>query len=499
MKVIMIALSMVFPMFFNSAIADEYNYSFLFLGDIHYTLPAFSSAEIIKDIVADIKKKDYKIDFVCHTGDLINNQIGNKSLSISDGAKEWEFALADIKKNFSMPFFMSLGNHDWYGNHTWFGGKENIEKYFLPFIAKELGKSTNGKPFYSFRWGDSYFLFTNHVGFDYGLDKEQRSWLEKSLSYAEANPAIKHVFIFGHPNLWNVEYFRFNENYELLDIIKKFSKVDAYFCGHTHHNNASVWNFGNGHKLLQINGSVKGVKKNDLTPVEDLYLILNPPLKNREYTKGFGYLMTYCVVSVKDNLVTVAFDLIGGKRIWEFSWEVPGEIREKIFLAEPHEKIMKQDDLEKITEAELFIYPFVPEAFLPSAKPLEVTFNGTKVGKIPRNSNAWDLRSGKSMKIQPDLVKLKNSISVSNPNFEQYALRDCYLMVKLKDGRKVFTPVYPYALFAGNWKNMYMNFGLSHPTAGVIHSSVEVNLPPELIKSFKIGDNVTFELNFKEK
>ena len=50
-----------------------------------------------------------------------------------------------------------------------------------------------------------------------------------NLCYAEENPAVEHVFIFGHPNLWNFNYFRFNENYGLLDIISKFKKVDAYF------------------------------------------------------------------------------------------------------------------------------------------------------------------------------------------------------------------------------------------------------------------------------
>ena len=243
------------------AVGDD-QFSFLLLGDIHYESPGFASAVKMKAISDDMRNKGYKPDFICHTGDFIENQRDNKSLSLEDGGKEWEFGIADIKKNFSIPFFMSPGNHDWYGGGTWFGGMDNIVKYYYSFMEKELGNTINGKPFYSFRWENSYFLFINHVGFDYGLDKEQELWLDKCLSYADNNPTIKHVFLFSHPNLWNIGYFRYNENFGLIDIIKRHKKIDAYFCGHTHHSNASVWKFDTGLNLLQINNGAVKIAKN---------------------------------------------------------------------------------------------------------------------------------------------------------------------------------------------------------------------------------------------
>ena len=94
---------------------------------------------------------------------------------------------------------------------------------------------------------------------------------------------------------------------------------------------------------------------------------------------------------------------------------------------------------------------------------------------------------------------MENEIRINNPNKELFAIRDCYLEITLNNGDTYLTPVYPLVLFSGNWKYMYMDFGLCHPTVGVMYSSIEVNVPEALMKSFKIGDNVTFELNFKEK
>jgi predicted MPP superfamily phosphohydrolase len=482
---------------FESSVFSGDRFSFLFLGDLHYRHPLYKTAELVKDIAKDIKSKGYKIDFVCNIGDLIENQKGSSPLSLTEGAEEWEFAIANINENFKVPFFMALGNHDWYGD-TWFGGKKNIEKYYFPFMAKQLGRSLNGKPFFSFHWGNSYFLFTNHVGFDAGWDKEQRIWLKKSLDYAEGNSAIKHVFIFGHPNLWNVDYFRFNEQHELLDIISKYKKAEVYFCGHTHHNNATVWKFKNECKLLQINGSPKGHKNSQPELLGEKELVLNPPPSERGYANGIKYAKGYFIVSVDGPEVTVSFDMIRGGRIWEFCWKKPGEIKEKVMKIKKPAHALNKKMLKDIKEARLFIYPYVPHVFLPKAKSLKVLFNGLCIGDLPRNSASWHMGKS-SLKIPPDIVKLSNQVSIENPNNELFAIRDCYILVVLKDGGKVITPVYPYVLFSGNWEDLYMDFGLSHPDKGVLHSSVEMNVPEELIKSFCLGERIDFKLEFIEK
>ncbi len=473
----------------------EQDSSFLFLGDLHYRPPAYSTGKTIRVIAADLKKKGYKIDFVCHTGDLIENQEGSSPVSTAEGARQWDYALKDVKKVFKVPFFISLGNHDWYGNNSWFDGKANIKKYFIPFISSELGKSLNGKPFYSFRWKNSYFLFTNHVGFDTGWDIEQRKWLEKSLAYAEENSAIEHVFVFGHPNLWNINYMRFNENHELLKIIQKFKKVDVYFTGHTHLNNASVLRGKNGVNILQISGSPQ--KKNDLTALGEKELILNPAPSKRGYTKGFGNLNSYYVVTVAGSKVNVIMEQSGGGKVWEFSWSQPGNISEKIFLGKKLLRKLKKSDLRNIVDAKLHFFAYFPETILPVAAPLKIIFNKHKIGTLPRNSGAWATNHHNSfVKVSRDLIKLKNRITITNPNREQYGLRDCYLQIKLKDGSEVYSMLCPNVLIAGNWKNMYLNFGLAHSNLGIIHSSLEVNIPEEIIKCYDIAKDISFDLEF---
>lgn len=475
-------------------------FSFLFLGDLHYHSPEYCTAQMVNEIAKDIRKKNIKIDFVCHIGDLIENQRRGQPVSLEEGAQEWKYAIKDIRKNFDVPFFMALGNHDWYGDNTWFGGWKNIKKYYIPFMSQELGRPLNGKPFFSFRWENSLFLFTNHEGYNIGLDKEQRIWLKKTLAGAENNPAIEHVFIFGHPNLWNFSYFRFNENYGLLDIISKSRKVDAYFCGHTHHNNASVWDFRNGKKLLQINGSPKGLKNTSPYSIGEHELILNPPPSHRGYAKGLGYLYAYFIVSVDGSKVNVSLESIGGDKLWEFSWIKPGEIKEKLFLGRNENKTLKKDQLKDIKEARLHIFPYVPERILHKPLPICIELNGTKIAELPRMRNGWELsRYHNFISAPPKLIKIKNKIAISNPNNERFAVRDCYLEVILKDGKRILTPVYPYVLFAGDWRDIYMDFGLCHPTKGVLYSSVEANIPEELIKCTKIGKKIIVDLNFNSE
>ncbi|NLE67363.1 MAG: hypothetical protein GX608_08075 [Lentisphaerae bacterium] len=482
----------------GSTMASD-GFSFLFLGDAHYHAPTWRSAERVRAIAEDVRRKGYAPDFVAHVGDLIENQEAGRPVSNEAGAQEWRYALADVKQAFAMPFFMALGNHDWYGGGTWFGGRDNIEAYYFPFMEKELGKPLHGKPFFSFRWKHAYFLFVNHIGFDEGLDREQRAWLRKSLAYAERNPAIERVFVIGHPVLWNLDFVRFNENHGLLDIIRSCKKVDAYLCGHTHHNSASVWAFGPDHRLLQVNGCPLGSSGNSeaLLPIGQRALILNPPPAARGYTKGFRELDAYFVVSVAKEGVTVALERIGGDCVWEFGWVQPGVIEEKRFLGRPAEHALSREQLGGISRARLHLLPYVPEVIRPECAPLDILLNGKKVAELPRRSGGWEIsRSRDAFPVPPECIRLENTVAVTNPNREQFAIRDAYLEVELASGETVLTPVCPNVLFAGDWRDLYMEFGLSHPGAGVLHSSVEVNIPEELIRCTSLGDPIMFRLDF---
>ncbi|MFA5645765.1 MAG: metallophosphoesterase [Candidatus Ratteibacteria bacterium] len=495
MKILKLGFCMFCFLTFPLSSFAENNFTFLFLGDLHYNTPNHSANKIVESIARDIKDKGYQVDFICHSGDLIENQKAGHPISLEEGRKQWEFAFSHVKSTFKLPFFMCPGNHDWYGD-TWFGGKKNIEELLLPFLSQELKRNVK-KPFYSFHWNNSYFLFLNHYGFDYGWDLEQARWLEKSLNYAERNPFIKHVFVFGHPNLWNLWYFRFNEHNLYLKTISKYKKVDAYFSGHTHYNTATVWKSGRNHGLLQITGSPLGNSK--MISMDTRKLILNPPPSKRGYMRTYEGIRGYFLVSVEEEKVKVSFDMIGGEKVWEFQWEKPGAITETIEPPQREKTYLRKDDLEEILAAKLFIFPYTPEMFLPNRPELEILLNREKVGTIPRITDWLFSRANHFISINPSLIKAKNKIVIPNPHGEIFGLRDCYLWVKLKNGKEVLTNIYPYVIFSLPWRHIYVDFGLSHPTCGVLGSSIEENVPEELIKCFKPGEAVSFELEFNLK
>ncbi|MDD2710672.1 MAG: metallophosphoesterase [Verrucomicrobiae bacterium] len=472
--------------------------TFMFLGDLHLSPELPRNSQVLEDIRQDIKDKKYQVDLVCHTGDLIENQVGNAPAPVADGRKQWEMAVQQVEKTFGCPFFMSLGNHDWYGGDSWFGGKKNVEDVFFPWLSKNLQRRMD-KPFYAFRWGTSYFMFLNHFGFDEGWDAEQSKWLEKSLAYAEGSPFIKHVFLFSHPYLWNIDHFRFNEHSNYGESLRRCSKVGAFFCGHSHVNTATVWLTKGKTGLLQISGCPGGKAKSLVGERDgDRRLVLNPPPAKRGYMRRYGHCNGYFLVKVEGKRVTVTFDIIKGAREWEFYWENPGEIVEVKAPVRPPAPNLKEEDLADIKEARLYLLPCTPDVILPKRPEIRIMFNGENAAVLPRGNNwVWGAFAGNpSVSIPSKLVKLKNLVSIPNPQGEAFALRDCCLWIKLKSGKEYLSQVHPRALFSVPWRQMYMDFGLSHPGVGVLGSSVEENLPEELIQCVKPGEPVSFELNF---
>lgn len=484
-------------MILNRPVFSKDDFGFVFLGDLHYsgvarTVPGYSTERSVEEIAKDIKDKGYQADFICHIGDLIENQRDGHPISLEEGMEQWNSALAHVKKTFNLPFFMCPGNHDWYGGDSWFGGKENIEKIFLPFISKELSRPLN-RPFYSFRYGNSCFLFLNHLGFDYGWDIEQIEWLEKTLSVAGNNPDIKHIFIFGHPHLWNLAYFGFSEHHPLRKLISKH-RVDAYFCGHSHRNTATVYKFGSGRNLLQVTGGPIGPK--ELIPTSDKFLLLNPPPSKRGYCRLYGGARSYFLVSVKGERVTVGCDIVGGRRVWEFSWVEPGRIKETISPEKPKEYDFKTDDLQNIVEAKLFLYAYTPEVMLQKSPGVPVLINGKQVGELPFSSD-WEIFSGGHLLIPPELIRMKNEIIIQNPYKQVFGVRNCYLYLKLKDGKEVLSSLYPYVLFSlPDYKSLYLGWWLVHPGWGALNGTVEENVPSELAKTVELGKEISFNLNF---
>lgn len=70
------------------------------------------------------------------------------------------------------------------------------------------------------------------AGWNGGISAKQLEWLDRLLSKSEK--AGKRVLIFSHHPLWPESAFTALNNTEILDVIDKYSCVEAIFAGHHH-------------------------------------------------------------------------------------------------------------------------------------------------------------------------------------------------------------------------------------------------------------------------
>lgn len=445
---------------------------FVFLGDLHYQQPRYSTQRLVEAIASETNTLDPPVDFVCHTGDFIHGQVTGKHVpeTLAEARSEWDFASQHVLKAFGRPFFAALGNHDWYGD-TFRGGKKNVLEAYIPFMAGQLGRELQ-KPFFSFDRGQSHFVFLNHCYFDAEWDREQMAWLDRDLAQAKNYPAVRHIFVFGHPELWNVSTLMFDERRRYTPLLTKHA-IDAYFCGHVHRNTVSVWDFGE-QKLTQIVGvpSLGG----EFVPIEEGELVLNPPPSRRAYYRGYYRGASYYLVSVQGSRVTVQLRALGKGVAWEFYWDKPGQIVDVKTPAVKPKTVLKAGDLPNVVEAKLHMAHLAPSD--PAAP---VLFNGRQVGVLHKRSDPfWRTEP---FDVPVSLVKMTNEVVVKNPNRGSFAFRSCHVQVKLADGRTARTPVFAYVV-------------CSRPEYA---KGLGAKIPAELTKAVSPGSDMAIGLDFADQ
>lgn len=168
----------------------------------------------LEKVLKDILKHHPKIKFVTMTGDLTQN-----------GDLDAYETLAKIIKNYPVPIFPIIGNHD-------------IRKNFWKFFPKyKSGKYVQ----YTKVFNDRVFLFLDSVkeGVHSGhMNKERFMWLEEKLKKYKKKDIylVMHhhpVFVDMPPmdNLYN-----FKSASKFWKIVAKYPNVKHIFFGHLHRN-----------------------------------------------------------------------------------------------------------------------------------------------------------------------------------------------------------------------------------------------------------------------
>ena len=151
------------------------SFTFAFMTDVHLTnernaIPGFNQAIM--------SVNDLNPDFVIMGGDLIMDALG-QSYSRADSLYNF---YSEAVKNFKMPVFNTMGNHEIYGIYSKSGADSLNEEYGEKMFEKRLGRSYD-----SFIHKGWKFMILNSVedtkkdSYIGWIDKDQIDWIKDEL------------------------------------------------------------------------------------------------------------------------------------------------------------------------------------------------------------------------------------------------------------------------------------------------------------------------------
>ncbi|MBO5751584.1 MAG: hypothetical protein J6R80_04195 [Kiritimatiellae bacterium] len=341
------------------------------------------------------------------------------------------------------------------------------------------------------------FIFLNHLGMEKGVDIECTKMLRKAIASADSDPTVSRVFVFSHPEIWNVNYFRFNENAGYLSELMAARKLDAYFSGHVHMNSVTARKNDYGMALRQICAAgvwppvKEGPKRFHAVPS----MQLNPLPSKRLFSDFPADVESYILVEASKEKVVLTFEEVGGGVIGQYEWKGPYDLN-AVKRAQPR---FKESLPQKVARARLWYYPLFVDRIFNAPKAPRFRVNGRDVGEVKRNYSFYHSNWGKFyIDLPVDLIGKENKVEIVNPSGERFLIRDLALMAAGTDGVEHFTPVHEKMISFGDYRTFYMGFGLVHENMGILHSDIETNASSEVIEVVPYGQSpYLVELNFR--
>ncbi|MCZ8511654.1 metallophosphoesterase [Paenibacillus filicis] len=249
-------------------------FRFAVMGDMHYLQPEshknvfggqpgterelkglqnryWTTQHILPLVISAIR--ELKPDFVIQTGDIIHGHCD----SAEDGIREMSEAL-EMLEGLQAPVYFALGNHDGTPGKP---GDEPVKQVLYPALGQALGRSDIASGYYTFEKEESLFVVLEYPGFQ--KNGEQAAFLRNALAHSGE---YKHVFMFAHPPLIPIARPFFTDFDFVNTILGEVARypIDAYFCGHTHNQIASLHKVGD-RWLPQLKSTVLG--KPEVVPV----------------------------------------------------------------------------------------------------------------------------------------------------------------------------------------------------------------------------------------
>ena len=206
---------------------------------------------VFRTILEDISRHRPRPGFLIIVGDLVDGRSGGKVNRLCppeqyDPQYRRFFEILREHLDPAIAFYPVAGNHEYHRDKDGAvrSGAQKYAEYMLPIVPENA--LPRGTPYYSFDYGNSHFavIATGLLGYRedwqdlvYG---DQYEWLRGDLAAAAARPGTRHVFVFGHHQMYPLVN-GLGARKELPVLQERIWKplfvrygVDAYIHGHWH-------------------------------------------------------------------------------------------------------------------------------------------------------------------------------------------------------------------------------------------------------------------------
>lgn len=353
-------------------------------------------------------------DFIFITGDIV--EPGGKE----DASGDLRAAL-DFFSTCEIPIIYARGNLD-----ECDAFKAIVRPQMSSLLNLELTEN-----YFSFQVDGCLFLVLDTEAWS----KDQCLWVEQVLK-DESKEGFKHTFVLGHHPIWPVARQFFTPlgfHQDMVHISNNFD-VEAYFCGHTHHQNV-IWHRTQGLPVFQFMGAMIGVSDEPPLALDQVQAFL--PEEDDLLVCWPGYLENtapgWFMVTVGSQEVVAEWHHLNRGAEAVVAWEQPGDLLDFWMMDQSAPSKLIPTDLRRIRRA------FLRFCSWDGISGMKATLNGTRIGELPIRDGFAPARLELPGHLL-DGLQMENRLVIHPPSDCHCTLGNLVLEVMLPGGRYIRTP-----------------------------------------------------------
>ena len=405
-------------------------FTFAVIGDLHYGFPLEQTGLELGSLrnLSEVERfaenvgyalepmaeslKEVSPDFIVHTGDLAANE--------NDQA---EFRAATH-------YLRRLGKSVLFAR----GDKDDgaaFDQTLLPVVSTVLGRPVDQR-YYTAEIGGCHLSFLDTSSWD--PEGSQAEWFRSALRHAEKRGG--RVFVFGHHPAWTVAKAFYSNRLFCEDVTRTLSEhqIDAYFCGHTHNQNA-LWHRTGHRATLQFMAAPIGHPDELPTPLQRVQSLLVDPDDVMDCWPGYleNTAPGWFLVRVEEDGVKVSWNHLNRGPEVDVVWKRPGHVERFWQVRHPEDAVLISRDLSTIRRISLRFCAW--DAIRPGKR---VHLNGIEVGQLPPSARFAPQQIDLPMTATA-VLDVINRVEIDAPGVEASTIGNIQLEGVLPGGRIVRT------------------------------------------------------------